>query len=562
MGAKASIHMQPMKAMNASLSDENERRDKSKEWFDRTEDSKGTPYHYDWYRRKLNFEIVKGKICPQLSYAVPLHERIQNRLRELGFKNYKVTAKNTPNVCMDFVIGGQRERLREMAFGNQVVNFESSDKDNGSVIRQKDIENWALDTYRWLAEKYGEENIIGFNVHLDETTPHIHAQVIPVAEKKRRGRVKAGQERGTVKTVSYAGIVGETPESLAEYLDKMHTDYHLQVGYKYGLERGTFFDDLTPEEQALRPKGNRPKAEYIIVEKIRDEIKKLQNMKEELNGEITELTDRIKLLEKKAKSFTSMIETLKDDKEVLEIEMTALKEMRDAGNKEAEKQLKEKQSLLDDIDEKIALRKGQLSETNEQLKEAQEQFSDLAVRNMELEEQICSMSADAAKSLEWKSKRIQEADRAIEEKRREITQMDKTGEIEKARRHVEERDAVLYRRWPEARDAVKSIFDFASSPSAHDFTPQQALHVEHAIVTSGTDRSKAAEELMSLARKNFDDNKTYSGWINGAAREVMKIASNMHQKLNALLKVQPRDARGGPSYITDLTDWAGNQIKM
>ena len=73
MGAKASIHMQPMKAMNASLSDENERRDKSKEWFDRTEDSKGTPYHYDWWRRNLNFEIVKGKICPQLSHAIPLH---------------------------------------------------------------------------------------------------------------------------------------------------------------------------------------------------------------------------------------------------------------------------------------------------------------------------------------------------------------------------------------------------------------------------------------------------------------------------------------------------------
>ena len=103
---------------------------------------------------------------------------------------------------------------------------------------------------------------------------------------------------------------------------------------------------------------------------------------------------------------------------------------------------------------------------------------------------------------------------------------------------------------------------FASSSSVHDFTPQQALHVEHAIVTSGTTRTKAAEELISLAKKDFDNNKTYSGWVNGAMREVMKIASNIHQRLNALLKTLPKNHDGSPSYITDLTDWAGNQIKI
>lgn len=562
MGAKASIHMQPMKAMNASLSDENERRDKSKEWFDRTEDSNGTPYHYDWWRRNLNFEIVKGKICPQLSHAIPLHERIQNRLRELGFKNYKVTAKNAPNVCMDFVIGGQRERLREMAFGKQHVNFDEKDEQNSHVKRCDEIERWAMDTYKWAAKKYGgEENIIGFNVHLDETTPHIHMQVIPVAEKKRRGRVKTGQERGTVKTVSYAGIVGETPEALSKYLDDMHTDYHLQVGYKYGLERGTFFDDLAPEEQALRPKGNRSKAEYIIVEKIRDEIKKLQNMREELNGEIIVLADRIKLLEKKEKSFTSMINNLKEQKEHLEIEITALEEMRDTGNEEVEQQLKEKQQLLDEINGKIALRTGQLDDVTEELGQTRKELEKLDEVRVETKQNIKKMTDDAIQRHDRTNAWLKEADRAIEEKRKKLTEMDKTGELENARRHVDERDAVLYRRWPEARDAVNSIFEFASSSSVHDFTPQQALHVEHAIVTSGTTRTKAAEELMSLAKKDFDNNRTYSGWVNGAMREVMKIASNTHQRLNALLKTQPKNQDGSPSYITDLTDWAGNQVK-
>ena len=552
MGAKASIHMQPMKAMNASLSDENERRDKSKEWFDRTKDSKGTPYHYDWWRRNLNFEIVKGKICPQLSHAIPLHERLQNRLRELGFKNYKETAKNAPNVCMDFVIGGQRERLREMAFGNQVVNFESSDERNSHVKRCDEIERWAMDTYKWAAIKYGEENIIGFNVHLDETTPHIHMQVIPVAEKKKRGRVKTGQERGTVKTVSYAGIVGETPEALSKYLDDMHTDYHLQVGYKYGLERGTFFDDLTPEEQARRK--NRSKPEYIEYDNLMNKMDKMKKTYEELKQDYSQLEEQYRLLEKKVKSFTKMLSNLNDQKERLEIDITALEEIRDTGNEEVEKQLEEKRKHLDDITEKIFLRKGQLNDVKEELKKLDE------VRD-QTKQDIKNMVTDAIQRHDRTNAWLKEADRAIEEKRKKLTEMDKTGERENARRHVDERDAVLYRRCPEARDAVNSIFEFASSSSVHDFTPQQALHVEHAIVTSGTTRTKAAEELMSLAKKDFDNNRTYSGWVNGAMLEVMKIASNTHQRLNALLKTQPKNQDGSPSYITDLTDWAGNQLQ-
>ena len=256
MGQKASLHMSPLKGMDAAQGGENERRDWNKERYDRKEDSHGNINHYDWYRRKLNFEVVHGKIKSITSQRIPLHERIQNRLAELGFKGYKNGARNAPNVIMDFVIGGNRERMREMAFGNQVVNFDNSDEKNSAVVRQKEIENWALDTYRWAANRYGEENIIGFNVHLDETTPHIHMQVIPVAEMKKRGRVKAGKERETKMTVSFAGVVGENPKEYSAYKTLMHTDYFLQVGHKYGLERGTFFDDLTPEEQAARRHRN------------------------------------------------------------------------------------------------------------------------------------------------------------------------------------------------------------------------------------------------------------------------------------------------------------------
>jgi uncharacterized protein YydD (DUF2326 family) len=45
-----------------------------------------------------------------------------------------------------------------------------------------------MDTYLWACERWGAENIIGFDVYCDETTPHIHIQTIPVAKTKTRGR--------------------------------------------------------------------------------------------------------------------------------------------------------------------------------------------------------------------------------------------------------------------------------------------------------------------------------------------------------------------------------------
>ena len=44
--------------------------------------------HYNYSRKRLNFEIVKdGKIVPLGSQSVPLHERLQHRLDELGGSN-------------------------------------------------------------------------------------------------------------------------------------------------------------------------------------------------------------------------------------------------------------------------------------------------------------------------------------------------------------------------------------------------------------------------------------------------------------------------------------------
>ncbi len=46
------------------------------------------------------------------------------------------------------VFGGNRERMREMAFGSQALN--DYEETNGHLIRQPEIEQWAKDVYGFV----------------------------------------------------------------------------------------------------------------------------------------------------------------------------------------------------------------------------------------------------------------------------------------------------------------------------------------------------------------------------------------------------------------------------
>lgn len=559
MGAKASLHMDGIKSFDVAQSDENERREKDKNWYDREQDYKGAPNHYDWYRRHLNFEIVNGKIVPQLSQAIPAHERLKNRLEELGFRSYKATAENTPNICMDFLIGGDQGRLREMAFGNQTVNFDQPDEKNSQVKRLKDIEHWALDSYRWACKRYGEENVIAFNVHLDETTPHIHMQVVPVGWVQKRGRLKSGEDRKMVKAVSFAAVVGKNPKELSSYKREMHTDYHLQVGWKYGLERGTFFEDLTPEEQALRM--HLPKHLFVLKEKILEEVKEskkeLENIKAQKNKageELDGINAKIKQAEKKLKGLTTMLRNLEEQKEAIEIDIAALEEERDNGNQEAAKKIDELAERLDQLNAKIL-------ERNEQISSAKEQLSELAIKKHNVQNEYDDLMRQYNKVVDKKvqiDSELEEADRELQRKRQGIEKVDKTGEIARYKRYIEGRQRIIFRHWPAAEAATHAIYERVNSRTATQFSPRQAMLVEQAISTSGVTRQEAAQDLCDLAQKDFDDNGTWPAWVDAAFTEVMQIAGQVHP-LTPFLQQQSASSGGGSSYINDLTGWDGKK---
>ena len=122
---RASIHVgADKKSFSAQMGNEAERRG----WNEKRYQSKNVEMeknnHYNFSRKHLNFEVIKGcNFVPLGSNPIPLHQRLQQRHDELGFKPYKdakhsnQVAQNSPNGLVNIIFGGDHEVMKKLAFG-------------------------------------------------------------------------------------------------------------------------------------------------------------------------------------------------------------------------------------------------------------------------------------------------------------------------------------------------------------------------------------------------------------------------------------------------------------
>ena len=364
---RAAIHVgAPAKSFSAAEGYEPERRG----WDENTYRLKNqdTNNHYAFSRKHLNFEInSRGEIVPLGSNPVPLHERLQKRLDELEFKPYMDKnnplgiSDNSPNCTVGIVVSGDHDVLTRLAFGDQDVDF-TLQKSNAHVVLKQGIRDWALDTYRWACDRWGAGNIIGFDVHLDETTPHIQIQTIPVAKTKARGRasakyvhkddkskvishkewkklpeeirsnfVRTEVERREKECVSYASVWGKDKYAVGNTYKQMHTDYYNEVGHKYGLERGDDIAMLPGEERRERVHKNKAvleaerQAKDAIV-RTQMENERLESQKEKMVGEVQDMKKQKEHLEEQKDTLEGEIQNKEQHKERLEGNISQLED--------------------------------------------------------------------------------------------------------------------------------------------------------------------------------------------------------------------------------------------
>lgn len=350
--AKQVMDVHVSKGMTTAQSNEHQRRRSAK--GEAYAMSKG---NYDPTRERLNFEVAKGGVVRPVDKTRSIPERIADNLRERGIKNpNEGLAEPKFRTVVNFIFGGSRERMHELAFGRQQVDFELG-ADNSAVSRDKAIEDWARDVYTFVSGKYGEENIAAFIVHLDELNPHIHCTLLPIQD----GRF------------AYKKIfAGKDKYEYSERMKQLHSDF-AEVNAKWGMERGT----------SVAESGARHRTTEQYRRELSAQCTDIERRIACHQATLAELQTAIRLAERRVKGLSSMVDNLKREQAEKERLLQALQRETKSQQGDTlylrqkmtalEKELGVIQSKLSDKQEKLRTADRQLSDLNDELRTVQGQ---------------------------------------------------------------------------------------------------------------------------------------------------------------------------------------------
>lgn len=248
---------------------------------------------------------------------VPLEQAIERRMGEL----------NTKRKIRD-------NQVRAMGF---IVS-------SNDALDEKDAREFLDRSVQWFGARYGYENLLAAQIHLDEGTPHAHIWVAPVI------RGEDGHDRLCAKELFAPDKRRKNAEGKWEVtaqgtMSRLQEDFWEQVAKPYGYER--------PMRHELRSKGYRSLDAYKVqvgtTRALKSEIETLEGARDKAkHGAIT------------AKRELDGLEQLRVESHVKLGAVTAKVDEKRAQAAEIDRKIAEKMAELDRLDgeigEKIELR--------------------------------------------------------------------------------------------------------------------------------------------------------------------------------------------------------------
>jgi hypothetical protein len=198
----------------------------------------------------------------------------------------------------------------------------------------------------WAKERFGEDNIFSATVHMDEQTPHLHVDFVPLTADGR---------------LSAKDVLGD------KYgLQRMQDDFYEKVGKPWGLDRGSRAELDNVETE--KPRKHRETAEY----KAEQRVKELNSQIIEREKQILALGVNIDELETKAKELegrilkASEVENVKEKgvfgkRSVVEVNLEDWRDVKATAQKAGER-LKQIKALKKDVETLTSERDRALSE--------------------------------------------------------------------------------------------------------------------------------------------------------------------------------------------------------
>ena len=350
---KQVLHFEAKSGFTTAQSNEHQRR-----WTEKGWESANANGRIDRSRVALNFEIVRGGKVQAVDHSKSIPEKYQENLGSRGIKDPNSGCANEGRyrTMVDFIISGSHDTLTRLAFGNQQVDF-TPGADNSAVKRQPEIEEWAKDMYDVLAGRFGEENILSFIVHLDERSPHIHADLVPVNDKGR---------------ISFSSVFsGRDKYEYSRRTLALH-DAFAEVNRNWGLRRG--------DSVAVTHRKHRSTEEYR--RELSGECSSLEREVASRSATLSSLDAEIAKAERRVKGLTTMVANLEEARRKIGKEMDTVRRKLDgktAGESGREELLREEESLQQKLDGILS----GLADKREKLEEADRKLAELKRAELE-----------------------------------------------------------------------------------------------------------------------------------------------------------------------------------
>ena len=215
----------------------------------------------DKVKTNPDIDLFRSALNHPIEGLNPEHlvKRVNQRIKNL---NLKRKPRSDAVAIEDIIIGASVDFMAQL----------------GTEKQQK----YFSDALHFFQSRYGKENVMYCQCHLDESNPHIHVGVIPVTPD---GRLSA---RDVFNPIS---------------LEKLQTDFHNSVSSHYGLERGESHSKY-----------------YLELNKFK--VQKAQNLLQQFSRDLDTANlnqEKIEQINKSAHYATSGIIFTSKDKENVEL---------------------------------------------------------------------------------------------------------------------------------------------------------------------------------------------------------------------------------------------------
>lgn len=285
---------------------------------------------------------------------VPLEQAIERRMGELNTKR----------------------KIRDNAV--RAMGFIVSSND---ALGEKDAREFLDRSVQWFGARYGYENLLAAQIHLDEGTPHAHIWVAPVIHDRETGFDRLCAKELFAPDKRRKNAEGKWEVVAQGTMSRLQEDFWEQVSKPYGYER--------PLRHELRAKGYRSLDAYKVqvgtTRALKSEIETLEGARDKAKrGAIT------------AKRELDGLEQLRVESHVKLGAVTAKVDEKQAQAAEIDRRIAEKMAELDRLDgeigEKIELR----DEVGDNLQREQRRLESVRQAAGRLEEDVEKLEAIAS----------------------------------------------------------------------------------------------------------------------------------------------------------------------